>query len=116
MKYQIGQRLWYVPNWISAYNQPREVTVDAVGSKWVKCDAFRFDRESGSVDGGRDSSRGRVYASREEYERIVAIQAAWSNFVKSLSVWSVPPGLTVEKIETVKSILFEEECKNSDFD
>lgn len=108
MKYEVGQILWYVPNWISAYNQPREVTVDAVGSKWVKCDTLRFDRESGSVDGGRDSSRGRVYASREEYERILAVQVAWSTFVKSLSVWSVPPGLTVEKIEAAKALLFSE--------
>lgn len=109
MKYEVGQKLWYVPNWISAYNQPREVTVDAVGSKWVKCDTLRFDRESGSVDGGRDSSPGRVYASREEYGRILGIQAAWSDFVKSLSVRFVPPGLTVEKIETVKALLFGEE-------
>lgn len=109
MKYLPGQTLWYVPNWISAYNQPREVTVDAVGSKWVKCGTFRFDRESGSVDGGRDSSPGRVYASREEYERIVSVQAAWSDFVKSLSAWFVPSGMTIEKIETAKVLLFSEE-------
>lgn len=109
MKYQIGQRLWYVPKWVSAYNQPKEVTVDAVGRKWVACGQIRFDKESGSVDGGRNSSPGRVYASREEYERIVAIQAAWSDFVKSLSAWFVPSGMTIEKIEAAKAILFEEE-------
>lgn len=109
MTYQVGQKLWYVPNRVSAYNQPRDVTVEAVGSKWVKCDTLRFDKESGSVDGSRNSSPGCVYASREEYERIVAIQTAWSDFVKSLSAWFVPSGMTAEKIEAAKTLLFGEE-------
>ena len=106
MKYEVGQKLWYVPNRTSAHLQPRETIVKSIGRKWVECGLVRFDKNTGAVDGGTlYSSPGRVYASREEYERIVIVEAAWAAFVKSLSVWRVPPGVTVEKIEQAKALL-----------
>lgn len=106
MKYEVGQKLWYVPNRTSAHLRPREVTVESIGRKWVTCGRMRFDKETGIVDGGSYSSPGRVYASREEYERIVITEAAWSDFVNSLSIWRLPGGVTVEKIKAAKALLF----------
>lgn len=108
MKYEVGQKLWYVPSRVSAHLQPREVTVESISRKWVTCGRMRFDKETGIVDGGFYSSPGRMYASREEYERIVIVKAAWAAFVNLLSVWRVPPGVTVEKIEAAKALLFGE--------
>lgn len=106
MKYEVGQKLWYVPNRTSAHLQPREVTVESIGRKWVTCGRMRFDKNTGAVDGGSYSSPGHVYASREEHKNIQAMHDVWEEFVKSLPIWHPPGGVTVEKIKAAKALLF----------
>ncbi len=55
-----------------------ELSVKKVGRKWIHLTGgYRFD-ESMSLDGAGHSSPGRVYLSRDDYERKVREDAEWA--------------------------------------
>lgn len=99
---EVGQKLWYVPN----YGHAREVTITTVGRKWATFDALRrrVDVETLKVDGGNYDSPGRCYQSREEYEEKVALQIAWDTLRRQIALRSLP-SCTIEAINEAWKLL-----------
>lgn len=100
-----GAKLWLVP---FMHYAACEVTVATVGRKWVTLEGHyaRFDIETGQQDGKKHASPGRVYASREEYEREEARRAAWTQFRRAIEIRYYPSNeATIENIEKAKGLL-----------
>ena len=79
----IGQKLFYVPANRYRRTEPHEVTVTAVGRKWVVfkdgniTERFAITDKCMMVDGGEYQSPGRCYLSKEDYETEQALTARW---------------------------------------
>jgi hypothetical protein len=107
MMLEIGQKLWFVPS-DRRWSQPREVTVTKIGRKWAYTNRYRneekVDKETLVVSGGGYASPGRCWLSQEEYEAHAAADREWRR-LKNDMPWSVPNGVTVEKIGVVRRLL-----------
>ena len=105
MKLSIGQTLY----WVSAQylrEQPKEVTVTKIGRKWAYLsNNQRIDTENLIVDGGDYIPSGSVYLSKEEYDRLRDISAAWSKLRMDLQYSSLKMGITVEHITEARVLL-----------
>jgi hypothetical protein len=115
MKFEVGQKLWYVhSDRYSRLGDPAdrgaEVTVTTVGRKWVGIDGHlsirgsRFNMRTMWVDRGRYSSPGRVYLSREEYRRQYAVNLEWS-WLKRAIPDQPPPHITPDAIQLIASVI-----------
>lgn len=109
MQFSVGQKLWYVPyhRWDG---QPREATVTKVGRKWVYINVyqecrFAVDDPHMGIDGGSQSSPGRCYTCKEEYDASMALKQAWSELWKQVDRHNVPDGITVEDIQQARWLL-----------
>lgn len=106
--YTVGQKLYFVP----AYNaRPYDVTISKVGRKWLHCQSFgqsiRVDAKT--LRPHEDDARGCFYHSQAEYEQRVAPSQAWDEFRRTVARgYSVPDGVTVEKIQQATALLFGE--------
>lgn len=103
---KVGDKLWRV---LSGGRGSYETTVTKVGSKWIyfregrgRCD---FD---GNIDGGNYLSPGTCYPTKEVYEAELALRDAWCEFTTKVSDRRMPKGMTVEKIQQAKDLLFRE--------
>jgi len=105
MKWQVGQKLWMVPD--GHHGKPREVEVVKVGRKWATINtgypSYRIN-DKGRIDDRGYSSPGCCHESREEYEKRCAITVAWRELKDEF--WShAPEGVTLEDIETARELL-----------
>jgi hypothetical protein len=116
MKLNVGQTLVFVPSGFRR-GQPTEVTVTKIGRKWADIEGtFYTDRieiDTLHADGGKYSSPGRCYLSREEYETEKATGDAWWAFSRTIDgEHSAPEGVTAETIQNVvKQLGLEEEFR-----
>ena len=114
MEFTVGQKLWCVMSDRRGGSFPgREVTITKVGRKWLTIDYadYRVDMGHMFVDGHGYASPGRCYLSKEEYEKIPALQAAWKEFRARLTLMygTIPEGVTVEDIREAMKLLKLEE-------
>lgn len=102
----VGQTLWYVPEYRNGY-RPHEVEVVSVGRKWIGVsDGHRIDKDTLEADGGKYSSPGRCYLSREEWERIQGIRDAWSQLRRDVNRhYTAPGGVSAEAIKQARALL-----------
>jgi hypothetical protein len=114
--YTVGQKLFYAPSKHYRRTPPHEVTVTAVGRKWVTIEmdsatrrTMRFESTDKRMvlDGGQHSSPGRCYLNREYYEAEQAVDARWRSFAKWIEAHrgEAPHGMTVERIEQAETLL-----------
>ena len=105
MKLEVGQKLWYVPS--ENNGRSREIIIESVGRKWVKARFIgKIDINTLQVDGGKYSSPGKCYLSKEEYESYVNLCSAWRDLVTDLPLYSLPKGMTQEKIDAIRELVF----------
>lgn len=117
MNYEIGQKLYRVPHDRRYLANAHEVTITAIGRKWLTVKELswtreeRVDKETLLVDGGQYSSPAKCYLSKQHYESQLALDNAWRDFVELVHRGrvSVPQGVTLEVIEQVKRLLFGKE-------
>ena len=113
MTYEVGQELWYVAHdarrgRIDGATPGHTVTVLRVGRVWADLShKMRVRIGQTWVDGGRYSSPGRVYASRETYLEASDVAAEWNRFVMDIRnhIGGPKPGMTVERIRGVRRLL-----------
>lgn len=113
MEYTVGQKLWFVPSHNERWSSQKEVTVRKVGRKWVELDTGqRIEKGKRIIDGGDYSSPGSVYSSKQEYDNYVSLNNAWDDLRRTIDKrYSPPDGMTIEKIEQAKAILFNRESE-----
>jgi len=105
MKLEVGQKLWYVPN--SSRDNQQEVTIQNIGRKWAKADyVSKIDINTLEVNGGQYSSPGRCYLSKEEYDNYVLIRSVWTELAKKITMYKLPDGMTLEKIDAIRELVF----------
>ena len=108
MKFQLGRKevLWYVPKYRGI---SREVTVLKVGRKWAGIDLLdgdsfhRIDIVT-LIVGGKYSSPGQCYLSKEVYETKVLVDKAWDALKKNIPYWA-SENITLEDILKAKDLL-----------
>lgn len=101
----VGQKLYYVPRQRARHEF---VTVTKVGRKWLETSArFRLNKDTLAAEGWNGNSPGRAYLSQEDYTSVVNLQNAWRALRQRINnSWSVPEGVTVEKIAAIESSIF----------
>lgn len=105
MKLEVGQKLWYVPN--SSRDNQQEVTIQSIGRKWAKAGYVgNVDINTLEVDGGKYSSPGKCYLSQKEYDNYVLIRSAWAELARKIPMYSLPEGMTQEKIDAISKLIF----------
>lgn len=105
MTLKIGDRLWYVPG--NRNGSPRHVTVLSVGRKWADIGGgTRISIETLKADGGKYTSPGTCYPSKEEYEAEQALDRAWRRFENMVRYSSCPAGIRMSQIENAARALF----------
>lgn len=122
MKLEVGQKLWRVSS--QKGREGREVRITKVGRKWAEIENFFHDGKKEhsypvgriniatlAVDSGGYSVTDQCYESREVYEKIVELTNAWGGFVQAVRNCRQPEGITLEKIEAARALLFGEEIK-----
>lgn len=82
-------------------------TIKKIGRKWVEFGEFkeRFDKDTWFIDGGNYSSPGTVYPSEQYYLEELELIDEWKKLVSLFSYYSVPNGMTVEKIKEIMKLL-----------
>lgn len=103
---QVGQELWYVPADSRHHDRSHAVTVVKVGRKWAHLNSYygKIDIETLWLDGGKYSSPGRCWASKEAWEAEQHRHRVWYDFQRRLT-HTPPDGVTVDTIEKIKSML-----------
>ena len=109
----VGQKLYYVPANRYRRVDPTEVTVTAVGRKWVTfkdgsiTERFALADPRMEVDGGEYESPGRCYISKDAYESEQVLTRRWNELVKWVDrhKWGAPSGMTVERIDQAIAVL-----------
>lgn len=102
----VGKKLWWVPK--EPTRRPcRNVEVLKVGRKWATLsNGHRIAIDSFIADGGKYSSPGRCYESKEQYTSIRRLNMAWEKFTHILYLQrTVPDGVTIDDIEAAKKLL-----------
>lgn len=101
-KYQVGQKLWLEPTW-RKYGY--EVTVKAVGRKWITLDnRMRFEASS-SLPALEEGTNWTVFESQEHATRYLRLRTNWSNLVMHLRNRPMPADMTTEKIIAAAELL-----------
>jgi hypothetical protein len=102
---KIGDSLWCV---MSNRGGQHITTVTKVGSKWIYFDnGHRRCDFNGKIDGGKYSSPGTCYPSKETYVAELALTDAWNRFRSKVGgMWSIPKDVTIENIQKANDLLF----------
>lgn len=100
---KVGQKLWYVP--IERRHDPFSVMVESIGRKWfsVKADwySLKINLEDFCADGGKYTSPGKCWLSKESYESEMELRSAWDDFKRRIP--HMPPyGISVRGIKDLK--------------
>ena len=119
MSYEVGQSVCVVSTG-HRHSSPARIidgVVEKVGRKWVTVQAgsdgyknlVQFSVENGAQNTEYAPSYA-LYLSRSHYEAQAALSGAWSRLKRRLSnLYSMPEGMTIERISKVTDILFGEE-------
>jgi hypothetical protein len=109
MAYQVGQKLYFVPDSLSRGN-PKWVGIEKVGKKWLWLEhKVKVDKETLIVDGGEYASPGRCWIDEATYQHYVSLKKTWREFRVSVDrYWNVPDGVTIEQIKQASVLLFGE--------
>lgn len=108
MQFEVGMELYFVPS------DPRRqknqlVKVEKVGRKWVNLDnGYRFDKEAKYgmwVDGGEYSSPGRLYLSKEDYDKDCKKDSALRAINKRTEMYRSREDLTLEDVLAAAKLL-----------
>lgn len=107
---EVGQKLWFVYNTYSYRRLERaegsEVVVEKIGRNWAHLsDGHRINKESMVADGGKHSSPGRCYLSKEHYDAEIQLIRAWREFAQRVPMYGVPKGVTIEDIKAAAALL-----------
>ena len=100
--YRAGETLFVV----FQHSEPREMTVESVGRKWVTLDdeRYRFARGSRQLDGKGYSSPGTVYDSRQQYDAELERRKLWLR-LRELTQRSAPDHLDNTQLEQALKLL-----------
>lgn len=90
-----------------------EMVVDKVARKWVTISdgrsrfrsPWRFDVETGRLDGGGFTSPGRAFASARDYEETAAAERAWVALKRDLDHKRKPRSVTASDIAEARRLL-----------
>lgn len=106
-KYQIGDKLWYVPS--SERYSPCEVEITAIGRKWIYFGrSRRADIATLQVDGGEYSSLGTLFESESHYHEELKLNDSWRLFRDLVDRSRIcPVEMTVEKIYQMTKMIKE---------
>ena len=88
-RFSIGQKVYFK----SIYGGGYLMTVASVGRKWGRLcgpPGYRFDLETGHVDGGVYASPGQVYLSKDEYQEAVELRNMWADFRRAVNLTPLP--------------------------
>lgn len=106
MRFTVGQSLWYVP---ATGHGARFVTVTRVGRKWLEVDRHwvLIDRKTLQAKPRKGfESPGRVWLSREDYDRWQRRHSAWRHFRRQVQdKWGPPESVTLEQIQAASDLL-----------
>jgi len=106
MKFEVGQELYVVLN--ERRGGPRIETVTSIGRKWVNLtNGWRFDHADMRLDGKGYSSPGKVYQSEAEHNNWLELDRTWRSFMCAMDrQFSPPSGMSIEKIQAIRSIIW----------
>lgn len=102
----VGQELFFVNHQTrSAITQI--VSVVKIGRKWADLsNRHRIDMVTFRADGGGYNSPGTAYLSEQIYRDKVALSRAWQSLTQKISgMYSIPTGMTIEKIDQIADLL-----------
>ncbi len=103
----VGQKLYYVPNRHNSSGAPRNVVVERVGKKWITCnDCARLDIDTLCGDGGKYSSPGSCYLTKNHYDELVMLGSMWSDVQQLFkSTYSRPYHITKQDMIDITAIM-----------
>lgn len=92
MDLAVGQELWMVPSDARYVERSMLVKVCKVGRKWAELENYngRVSIESGWIDGGKFSSPGRCWPSKEAWDLEQRRLAAWGELKSLAGGYSIP--------------------------
>ena len=78
--FHVGQEVWVVP--IRGHGNSLHSTIEKIGRRWITLSKYkwRFDPETGLVDGNGYSSPARVYLSKDDWEATLEVTRLWDAF------------------------------------
>lgn len=87
-----------------------ELAIVKIGRQWATLsNGYRFDIYTMGVDGGGYASPFTIWKSKDDYEKNVALNSAWSCLQKKFQyAYSAPKHMTIEKINQIILILEEQ--------
>lgn len=104
MTYKEGQTVFFAPNQ-SYLGKPRDVVISKVGRVWVQFENgnYRFDKETGRVD-GYNTSAWKIYASTAEYHEAVKHSERLGSIRKRFE-WHCRGSITSDQSRQIAEIL-----------
>lgn len=104
MSYNIGDKLYFVYS-DRRRGEPQEVTITAIGRKWLSIDKSwipRINKETLFADGGQYTSPGQCYLSKDDYERSALRAQRWDTLRAKISrTWDAPDHLDTPAINEI---------------
>jgi hypothetical protein len=102
----VGQSLFFVFH-ENRHASTKTVTVRSIGRRWANLDNnTRIDMANLRADGGGFTSPGSAYLTEGHYREEVSIRDAWDSLSRRLCcLYSMPAGLTVEKMDQIAGLL-----------
>ena len=103
----VGQVLWYVQYRISRGDAGHEVTIAKIGRKWAALDKGwpRIDKDTLVADGGKYSSPGRCWLSKDDWERGKIADKAWNQLSGRVRHGLRPNHVTTSDIQAAAALL-----------
>ena len=107
--FEIGQKVLFVRT-TSAGVEFNEKEITKIGKRWVSVQPYddKFDKDTLEVYAGNYTSDYSVYFSKEHYDEVMKLRGQWRDFHSKIT-WSVPEGMTLEKLNKLKELLSGEE-------
>lgn len=104
-KFFVGQKLWFVPSMYYHHKTPVEVVITKVGRVWLQTSNHRINAITLEADGGKYSSPGKCYLSKEEYDAVNLKEVLWKSIKTDIAYMSVPDSVTIENMEAARKLL-----------
>ena len=102
---KVGDKLWFKA--MVGWRRDEEVTVERVGRKWLHIsNGDRCDRETLLADGRGYSPPGKLWQSKDEYDRHANRLDRWSEFQRKVTgLYSPPEHVSIADIDRMLTIL-----------
>lgn len=106
----VGHKLYYVPTRVSGASAHCELEIESIGRKWALCGsgwgAKKIDLVTLSADGGKYTSPGRCYLSKNHYEKTVRLNTMWGDIYNLFSNrYSKPDHITEQDMIDITAIM-----------